>query len=304
MFAFPTTSETLTTLASYIPTIWGERINQFFRLKLMLATFFVDRSSEVADGGNVLYTPTTTEMSANAKVNATAVTLNAPTDTKVTLAIDQWFEVSFAIEDREAAQVKRSYYIQEKYAQNAGYTMAKQLEVALASLFRQFTTAVGSSTAAVADSDILAAIAQLETNGVDTTSDVAFFFHPNVFWKQLQAINKFSLAINAPSNDPVAKRPQALLYGIPVYVSANVQLVSNTVGRYNALAHKDALHFATAPLGEGGSAAPGQMMTGQYGVRIQSNYIPDYLSTLTTADLLWGSILNRANGGITILSQA
>lgn len=304
--AFPTTSETLTTLASYIPTIWGERINQFFRLKLMLATFFVDRSSEVADGGNVVYTPATTEMAANAKVNATAVTLNAPTDSKITLAIDQWFEVSFAIEDREAAQVKRSYYIQEKYAQNAGYTMAKQLEIALAKLFASFTGTAGSSTAAVADSDILNAIAQLETNGVDTTQDVAFFFSPNVFWKQLQAINKFSLAINAPINDPVSKRPAALLYGIPVFVSNNIQNVSNTVGRNNALAHKDALHWASSPLGEGGSAEGSHatnMMTGQYGVRIQSNYIPEYLSTLTTADLLWGTILNRSNAGIVIYSQ-
>src|SRR5690348_16981485 len=117
--AFPTTSETLTTLASYIPTIWGDRINDFFKLKLMMADFFVDRSAEVAAGGNVLYTPATTEMSANAKTNATAVTLNAPTDNKITLAIDQWFEVSFAIEDREAAQMKHSYYLQEKYAMNA-----------------------------------------------------------------------------------------------------------------------------------------------------------------------------------------
>ena len=79
MFAFPTTSETLTTLASYIPAIWGEKVNEFFRLKLMLADFFTDRSSEVAEGGNILYTPTTTEMAANAKVNATAVNLAALT---------------------------------------------------------------------------------------------------------------------------------------------------------------------------------------------------------------------------------
>lgn len=304
--AFPTTSETLTTLASYIPTIWGERINQFFRLKLMMADFFVDRSSEVADGGNVLYTPTTTEMAANAKVNATAVTLNAPTDTKITLAIDQWFEVSFAIEDREAAQLKKSYYLQEKYAENAGYTMAKKLEVALAALFVNFTGTAGSSTANVADSDILSAIAQLETNGVDTTQDVAFFFSPNVFWKQLQAINKFSLAINAPINDPVAKRPAAMLYGIPVFISNNIQNVSNTVGRINALAHKDALHWARSPLGEGGSLSTdtGTMMTGQYGVRIQSHYVAEYLSTITTADLLWGTITNRTNAGIQILSNA
>lgn len=304
--AFPTTTETLTTLASYIPAIWGERINQFFRLKLMAADFFTDRSSELAEGGNILYTPTTTEMAANAKVNATAVTLNAPTDSKITLTVDQWYEVSFAIEDREAAQVKRSYYIQEKYAMNAGYTMAKKLEVALTSLFSGFSGTAGTSVLALADSDILSAIAQLESNGVDTTQDVAFFFSPNVFWKQLQAINKFSLAINAPVNDPVAKRPAALLYGIPVFVSNNIQYVSGSTGRANALAHKDALHWARSPLGQGGSQASntGSSMTGQFGVRIQSHYVPEYLSTITTADLLYGTIENRDSAGIYLLSPA
>lgn len=300
--AFPTTSMSSTTLATSIPLLWGDKINDFFKLKLMVADFFVDRSSELAEGGSALYTPNMTEMTANAKSNATAVTLNANTDTKITLTVDQWFEVSFAIEDREAAQVKHSYYIMEKYAMNAGYTMAKKLEVALTSLFSGFSGTAGGSAQNVADSDILSAIAQLESNGVDTTQDVAFFFSPNVFWKQLQAINKFSLAINAPINDPVAKRPQASLYGIPVFISNNIQFVSGSTGRYNALAHKDALHFATSPLGTGGSL--GSSMTGRYGVRVQSNYIPEYLSTVTTADLLYGVIENRDNAGISIWSAA
>lgn len=303
---FPTTSESSTTLAQLIPLLWGERINDFFKLKLMIADFFIDRSSELADGGSALYTPNLTEMSANSKSNATAVTLNAPTETKITLTVDQWYEVSFAIEDKEAAQVKRSYYLQEKYAMNAGYTMAKKLEVALATLFNGFSTTVGSSTTNLADSDIRAAIAALETTGIDTTSDVAFFVTPNVFWKQIQNIDKFSLAINSPVNDPTSKRPAGSLYGIPVWISNNIQYVSGTTGRWNALAHKDALHFATSPLGEGGSLAAntGSMMTGRYGVRVQSHYIPEYLSTLTTADLLYGAIENRDNAGIAVISPA
>jgi len=218
------------------------------------------------------------------------------------LTVDQWYEVSFAIEDREAAQVKHSYYIQEKYARSAGYTMAKKLEVALADLFKGFDTTVGASTAALADSDIRAAISALESVGIDTTTDVAFFLSPAVFWKQIQNIDKFSLAVNSPVNDPTAKTPRATLYGIPVYVSNNIQYVSGTAGRYNALAHRDALHFATSPLGSGGSM--GSSMTGRYGVRVQSNYIPDYLSTLTTADLLYGVVENRGNAGVVILTQA
>ena len=299
--AFPTTSMSSTTLAESIPLLWGEKINEFFKLKLLIADFFVDRSSELAGGGSALYTPNLTEFSANAKSNATAVTLNAPTDTKVTLTVDQWFEVSFAIEDREAAQVKHSYYLQERYAQSAGYTMAKKLEVALALLFDNFSQSVGASTTALADSEIRQAIAYLEAVGIDTTQDVAFFVHPNVFWKQIQNLDKFSLAVNSPVNDPTAKTPKATLYGIPVFISANIQQISGTVGRSGALAHKDALHFATSPLGSGGSK--GSSMTGRYGVRVQSNYIPDYLSTLTTADLLYGVVENRDNAGVWIKSQ-
>jgi hypothetical protein len=298
--AYPTTTMTGNSLASAIPLIWGEKINEFYKLKLMIADFFTDRSSELAGGGSTLYTPNVTEMTANAKSNATAVTLNAPTDTKITLTVDQWYEVSFAIEDREAAQVKHSYYLQEKYAMGAGYTIAKKLEVALASLFSGFSTVVGASTTNLVDSEIRAAIAALEGTGIDTSSDVAFFLSPGVFWKQVQNLDKFSLAINSPINDPTSKKPKASLYGIPVYVSNNIQYVSGTTGRWNALAHKDALHFATSPLGTGGSA--GSSMTGKYGVRVQSNYIPDYLSTLTTADILYGVIENRDTAGVAILT--
>jgi len=297
--AFPTNSETLTTLDSFIPEIWGEKINDFYQSKLIIAGFFTDRSSELAGGGDTLYTPNMTEFTANSKTNATAVTLNYPTETKVTLAVDQWYEASFAIEDREAAQVKHSYYIQEKYAQNCGFAVAKKLEVALALLFDNFSQSVGASTSNLADSEIRQAIAYLEAASIDSTEGVAFFMHPNVFWKQVQNLDKFSLAVNSPVNDPTGKTPKATLYGIPVYITPNVQYISGTVGRSNALAHKDALHWATSPLGTGGSLARNSM-TGKYGVRVQSNYVPEYLSTITTADLLYGTIENRDAAGVWI----
>lgn len=300
--AFPSSTMTSTTLANVLPTLWGEKINDFYKSKLVLADFFIDRSSELSAGGTAIYTPNITEMSANAKSNATAVTLNANTDTNITLTVDQWYEVSYAIEDKEAAQVKHSYYVQERYAQNAGHTIAKKLEVALASLFSGFSTSVGASTATLADSVIRSAIAALEAANIDTMSDCAFFLDSKVFWNQVQGIDKFSIATNSPVNDPTAKRPAALLYGIPIFISNNIQYVSGTTGRYNAIAHKDALHFATSPLGMGGSM--GSSMTGKYGVRVQSNYIPEYLSTITTADLLYGVIENRDTFGVCIITSA
>jgi hypothetical protein len=271
--AFPTNTETSTTLASYIPAIWGQKINEFFRAKLVCAEFFINRSDEVAQGGNTLYTPTTTEMSANAKANATQVTLNNPTDAKVTLTINQWYECSFAIEDAEAA---------------------------MTALFSTFSTSVGSSTVNLADSDVRAAIAQLEATNVDS-QEAAFIMHPNVFWKQLQAIDKFSLAINAPGQNPVLKEPAAYLYGRKVWTTTQVVNVSGTTGRYNAFAHPSSIHFATSPLGDGGSQGA---MVGSNGIRVQSNYFPTYLSTITTADILYGAVMNRSNAGVAVITPA
>lgn len=301
--AFPSGQETTTTLASYIPAVWGEKINDFFKYNQNLAAFFTDRSAELTAGGSVLYTPNMTEMSANAVSVGTAVTLNNTTETKVTLTVDQWYEVSFGIPDSVAAQFKQSYAVQERYAKDAAYTIANKLEVALATLFSGFSTVVGASTTNLADSEIRAAISALQTVGVPLyTGEAAFFMHPDVFWKQVQALDKFSLAINSPVNDPTAKKPDAHLYGIPVFISQNIQYVTSTTGRNNALVHKDAIHYATSALGSGGSMAGS--MVGASGVRVQSHYIPEYLTTVTTADILYGVVENRDNAGVLIRTSA
>jgi hypothetical protein len=290
-----------TSLASFIPEIWGEKINEFYKSKLVCAPFFTDRSDEVREGGDTLYTPSISELTASAKSYATAVTLQDPTDAKITLTIDQHFESSFAIEDKEAAQVKRSYSTMERYARSAAYAIAKKLDTAIANLFPGFSNQVGSSTTTIADSDIRAAIAIAEAANVPV-DEMAFFVTPNVFWRQIQKLDKFSLAVNSPVNDPTAKKPAAYLYGLPVFISNNIRyiVVSGSAGRYNALAHPDAIHWATSPLGSGSEGG----MVGSGGIRVQSNYIPEYLSTVTTADILYGVTENRDEGGVGIQTHA
>jgi hypothetical protein len=301
--AFPTTTFTAANLVKYIPSVWGKRMNNFFKEKLVLGDFFTNRSSELSEGGGTLITPGMTAMTANAKSNATGVTLNSATESSINLVVDQWYEVSFAIEDAQAAQVLKSYELQKTYAKNAAFTIAQKLEVALAALFSGFSGSVGASNTNLADSEIRAAIALLDTNKVPGLYDgeVAFFMHPNTFWKQVQNIDKFSLAINSPINDPTAKKPNGSLYGIPVFTTPNCPNVSGTSGRYNVLAHKDAIHWASASLP---IMTYGSGYVGQYGLRVQSSYIPDYLSTVTTADILYGCIENRNEAGVMVLSNS
>lgn len=296
---FPLATETDTSLDAYIPLVWGEKVNEFYKNKLVCAPFFTDRSDELSGGGDTLYTPGTTEFAAAAKTVGTAVTLNSATETKVTLSVSNWYESSFAIEDMQAAQVKHSYSLMERYAKNCGYSVAKVLDSAIVTLFQSFTNVVGSSVNTLGDSDIRAAFAYLETAGADIMES-AFFMSPNQFWKQVQGIDKFSLAVNSPINDPTAKMPAAYLYGRPVYVT-NQLGAAVSGGKNAALATPDAIHWATSPLGTGGSKGPS--MVGSGGVRVQSNYIPQYLSTVTTADILYGAVMNRATAGVEILTS-
>jgi len=298
--AFPTGTNTAADLAVFIPEVWGQKINDFYKSNLVFADFFTDRSDEVMGGGDTLYTPNLTEFTATAKANATAVALNSPTETAITLVINQWYESSFAIEDAQAAQVMHSYSIMERYAKNAGYAIAKQLETAIGALFTSFSQNVGTEGTAIVDAVIREAIATLEGNDVPVyDGDVAFFMHPTVFWNEVQAIDKFSLAINSPVNDPTAKRPAGYLYGIPVHTSTNVP-TSSTDGYDNMLIHEDAIHFATSPLGAGGSQGA---MVGSEGIRVQSGYRMEFLSTITIADILYGVIENRDNAGVVIFSD-
>lgn len=299
---FPLATETNASLDAWIPLVWGEKVNEFYRNKLVAAPFFTNRSDELAGGGDTLYTPNTTEFSANAKTTGVPVTLNSNSDTKQTLSVNNWFESSFAIEDAEAAQVKHSYSIMERFAKNCGYAIAKKLDTAIVTLFQGFSRTVGSSLNTLGDSDIRAAFAYLESAGADVM-EAAFFVSPTVFWGHIQGIDKFSLAVNSPTNNPTSNMPQAYLYGRPVYVTNQITLNSTpSGGRSNALAVPDAIHWATSPLGSGGSKSNAKV--GSMGVRVQSNYVPEYLSTVTTADILYGVVENRDDGGVQILTRS
>ena len=295
-------------LTADIPLVWGQKINDYFRFNLSLAQFFVDRSDELADGGSDVYTPNIVAMSTAAKTNNTAVTLNNPIQTKQTLTVSTWKESSFVIEDREMAQLKKSYYLQDKFAKSAAWEVAQDLEDAIAAQFTNFTVAgniVGTASTNVADSSLLAAIAVLETAGVPVYGgDTAFIFHPNTFYRQIGNVDKLTLWQNTQTELPRSKAPTRSLYSIPVIVSPSVPLGGGAVGensaRLNMLAHRDSIHWARMSMPV--NAAKGYV--GSEGVRVQESYVHEYLGTLVTIDLCYGTTQNRTDSAVKIRSHS
>ena len=266
------------------PAIWAEKINEFFRANLVAANFFLDMSGELSGGGDTIYIPNLAEITALVKTNAAAVAPNETTQTTVTLTIDTWYYAAVMIEKREMAQIKQSYMLQERYAKALAYANAKQLETAICTLFQGFSQTAGSSSATLVDSDIRTAIKQLDVANVPQT-ERAFFFHPNEIWGDLMAIDRYTL-LEQSGRGVITEGAVAMLYGIPVYSTTTIT-ATTPLGRCGALAHKEAIAWASL-----------------YGVATDTNYIPEYLATLITSDIVYGVIENRDAAGVLIQSAS
>jgi len=281
--AYPTATMTTTTLANIIPEIWGEKMNDYYRANLKTAAFFTDLSSDVSGGGDTVYVPNITAMTAHAKTTGSAVTVNNPTDSNITLLVQTKIECSFAVEDMDESQIKQSYGYIGRQAKNAAYQVAESYELAIIALFDNFSQVVGTSAAGLADSNILAALKYLADANVPMEGR-AFFLSPKAIWTDAMAIDKFTLLQNTNGADPVLKGQIGMLYGVPVVESSNIG--TTTGSAQNCLAHKDALVHAST------------------GLKVQSNYVPQYLATITTAFMRYGVIENRDTSGVWLATAA
>ena len=277
-------------LAASIGEVWGTKINDFYREKLVAASFFTDRSEDVSAGGDIIHTPVIAELAASAKAAQTQVVLADNAQTSVDLTIATHSHVAFMIEDKEAAQVMRQYRTQETYMKNAAYTVAKALDSAITALFVGFTAVAGSTGTALADADVLSAISQYTQNDGDL-EEAAWILNPKTVWSDLMAIDKFSLVQNQGGNDPVLRGFAGYLYGRPVYTTTNV--VTDGTDYHGFFGNPDAIHFATAAL-------PGAKDS--MGVRLQAEYKLEWLGVLVVADILYGVIENRDEAGVQIIS--
>lgn len=286
---------TATDLDKYIPEKWGARINEFYRSQLHLASFFTDRSDELMDGGDTVYTPNLTQMSASDKTVGSQVTLSSPTETTQTLVVDTHKHVAFVIEDVIAAKVKRSYSVQERYMKNAAYTVAKTLETALAALFAGFSTSVGTTNTAITAAVIRQAISKYSATNNAPLSEAAFFLHGKTIWEEIMAIDVFATAYNtANASNPILKGQVSRVYNVPVIECNNLATANAGVDYVGALANPDAIHWASLNLTGG---------TDSMSVRLQASYVHEYLGTLVTADMAFGVIENRDAGGVQIISK-
>ena len=302
----------------FIPEIWSDEIIAAYQKNLKMAPL-VKKITMSGKKGDKLHIPKPVRGDANAKAADTAVTIIANTEGELTVDIDRHFEYSRLIEDIVEVQALNS--LRQFYTEDAGYALATKIDTDLHSCgtgFGDGGAVVFSGS--VAPTDYQHSGCFFNDNGTTTqyTDDtlVAGDEFTDAFFRDM--IQKLD-DNNVPMEDRVLVIPPATrnaimgidryvssdfvsgqsvqsglignLYGADVYVSANCATIEaaadNTASsvdtRAAMLFHRDAIVLAE-----------------QMSVRSQTQYKQEYLSTLYTADCLYGVEVYRPEAGFVL----
>jgi N4-gp56 family major capsid protein len=289
--AYPTPQVTKTTAATFIPEIWSDEVVAAYKKHLVAANLFKKMSFK-GKKGDTVNIPSPTRGAASVKAASTAVTLIAATETNIPVLIDKHYEYSRFIEDIVEVQALSS--LRRFYTDDAGYSLAKQIDTDMVQLGRTFnggaataaytggyaggdgTTAyvAGSNNqSALTDAAIRRTIQRLDDNDVPT--DGRFFMIPPSARNTLMGLDRYTAMdfVGEAGNSNTIRNGQiGNLYGMPVYVTSNCDTTSGSAAaRVALMGHKDAA-----------------VLVEQLGIRSQTQYKQDYLSTLYTSDTIYG----------------
>lgn len=266
-----------TTSDVFLQEIWSKEIIKATNPKLVLAPL-VWRFDKEAKMGDTVHVPTLSNLVANDKIANVDVSLQAPTETKKDILIDQHKETSFVIED--VAQLKADRNLRSMYTDMASTAIAKAIDYAVASLAAGFSQTYGTYNTAITADVVLDSIEQLDLNDVPET-DRVFAFRPDVKRDLLDLASYTSS--DFVSGKPVETGKVGALYGVPTYMTTNLVKAGNNTN--NMMFHKQALALAMAQ-------SP----------RVQSDYILEKLGYLTVVDAVYGTLEMRDDFGVLVKS--
>jgi len=289
--ALGTDHQTTTTGAVFIPEVWSAEVLRATERALVMANKVKRYDTLVQNMGDTIHIPNVSNLTANDKTANTEVTLQAPTETETTIAIDNHKETSFLVED--LLKVQSNYDLMGVYTDKAGYAIAQAVDSDLLALYSSLTTTdQGTYGSDIGDAEILGAIEQLDLADAPL-EDRCLVIYPTQK-TAIALLDKFVKADylgewNMPT--PVAVGPESRymwgeIYGVPVYYTNQVPQTAGTPTQtHNILFHKEAFALAL-----------------QQAPRTQSDYILEYLGNLIVVDVIYGVKVLRSDFGVEVRS--
>ena len=316
--ALGTNHVTNTTAATFIPEIWSDEIIASYENALVVKPL-VRAMSMVGKKGDTVHIPKPDRGTASAKSAETEVTLITGTTSELVVTIDQHFEYSRLIEDITDVQALNS--LRRFYTEDAGYQLALKVDTDLINAATGFGDGTRTQTPANTGADwvnsnsyyvnaasgLAAYAADTVTSGdnftdlalreaiklmddADVPMDGRVLVIPPAARKSIMGIDRY-VSSDFVGGRGVESGLIGNLYGVDVYVSSNCPVIEvaaqNTASSADTRGclffHKDAIVHAE-----------------QMAVRSQTQYKQEYLSTLYTADTLYGVEVYRPEAGFII----
>ena len=296
--AVTTDPYTNTDAVAVINEVWPGMINEAFFAKTVAANFFTDLSAFMTNGGDIIHIPdafTNVFTVVTQVTQGTEVVTESVATVDVTLTVNLHKYVSFLMGRLTLNQIASQYDLTAVYVRESANLLKDALEDSLFALWSSLSTnSVGDTATTLADVEIRQAIELLDTLNYPI-NELAFFFHPYVFWNQLAAIAKYydqSIAggqsfVREGNFGPMdwERGLRGSLYGIPIYLSSNV--VSGLQTYRNLLAHPSAFGFA--------------IQNGQSGkVVVTTSWENRNLAQLTNVEIIYGVAVLREPAAVLI----
>jgi N4-gp56 family major capsid protein len=310
----------------FIPEIWSDEIIASYQKNLKMAPL-VKKLTMKGKKGDLIHIPKPVRGSAFAKEGATAVTIQANLESELTVNINRHFEYSRLIEDIVEVQALSS--LRRFYTEDAGYQLALRVDTDLFNAATGFGNGTLTLSPAVDGSNNPTGASWVNsatfyndyTNGlsayvadqiidVDPYSDAAFrglikklddnnvpmdnrvFVIPPALRSAIMGTDRY-VSSDFRDTRTVQSGLIGSLYGIDIYVSSNCPVIENATANSaatNSVDIRGALLFHKEAL----------VLAEQMAVRSQTQYKQEYLSTLFTADTLYGVQVYRPEAGFVL----
>jgi N4-gp56 family major capsid protein len=298
------------TAATFIPQIWSDEIIAEYEKSLVLANL-VKKMSMKGKKGDVIHVPSPIRGNASQKVNSTSVSLIADTEDELVINIDQHWEYSRMIEDITETQALAS--LRRFYTQDAGYALARQTDTILFANGTKLGDGDGTSwvhsqsvmpavttgaaipytidtvlgTNVFTDETMRDALQILDDN--DVPMQGRCFVIPPSLCNEIRGIERYN-STDFVNNKGTVNGKIGEIYGVDVFVSTNVPVIETAADNTANGDVRGALLFQKDVY----------VLAEQIGVRSQTQYKQEFLSTLFTADRLFGTQCYRPESGVTI----
>ena len=299
-----------TEAATFIPEIWSDEIIAAYQKNLKMVPL-VKKLGMTGKKGDKLHIPKPTRADASVKAENAAVNIIANTESELQVDVNRHFEYSRLIEDIVEVQALNS--LRQFYTEDAGYALATKIDTDLHAVSTGFgdgtmtlsptatsyqnsaaffnnngTTTAFTGQALPANTEFSDGffrdmIQKLDDNNVPMENRVLVI--PPSARNSIMGIDRY-VSSDFVSGQGVQSGLIGNLYGVDVYVSNNCATIA--AGKRAALLfHKDAIVLAE-----------------QMSVRSQTQYKQEYLSTLYTADCLYGVQAYRPEAGFILAVPA